>query len=108
MTADRVLHLHRMAPRFDLGDPDRAGASWRRSAACKGVDPAIFHPEESDGTGGTAVEEAEAEAVAICRGCPVREACLEHALAGREPEGVWGGLTAQERRRETRRRRRTA
>ena len=35
----------------------------------------------------------------ICAACPVREACLEHALAVREKHGVWGGLTERERRR---------
>ena len=30
-------------------------------------------------------------AKAICAECPVREACLEGALARREPWGVWGG-----------------
>ena len=37
------------------------------------------------------------------RSCPVREACLEHALAVREKHGVWGGLTERERRRVIRR-----
>ena len=32
-----------------------------------------------------------ARAKAICAECPVREACLEGALARREPWGVWGG-----------------
>jgi WhiB family redox-sensing transcriptional regulator len=38
----------------------------------------------------------------------VRIACLEHALASREKEGVWGGTTERERRRIIRQRRRTA
>ena len=32
-----------------------------------------------------------ARARAICRECPVMEACLEGALARQEPWGVWGG-----------------
>ena len=32
-----------------------------------------------------------ARAKAICAECPVRRACLEGALARREPYGVWGG-----------------
>ena len=32
-----------------------------------------------------------ARAKAICAKCPVAEACLEGALARREPWGVWGG-----------------
>jgi WhiB family redox-sensing transcriptional regulator len=38
----------------------------------------------------------------------VREVCLEHAIGVREKWGIWGGLTARERRRIIRRRRRTA
>lgn len=91
-----VLHLHRLVD-------DRAGTAdgWRRLAACKGVDPAVFHPEDDD----LAAVEAAKD---VCARCPVRQACLEHALSVREPDGVWGGLTARERRREIRRRRRTA
>jgi WhiB family redox-sensing transcriptional regulator len=32
-----------------------------------------------------------ARAKAICGKCPVREVCLESALARQEPWGVWGG-----------------
>ena len=32
-----------------------------------------------------------ARARAICRECPVMEACLEGALERQEPWGVWGG-----------------
>ncbi len=73
--------------------------SWRQRAACKGVDPDIFYPASD--------EEAE-EAKAICALCPVREACLEYALANRERDGVWGGATERERRRMIRQRRKTA
>ena len=35
---------------------------------------------------------ADAEAAkAMCRGCPIRLACLSGALERREPWGVWGG-----------------
>ena len=74
-------------------------ANWRNRAACRGIDPDIFFP----------VTDEEAEpAKAICNVCPVREACLEFALAAREREGVWGGATERERRRIVRQRRKTA
>ena len=74
-------------------------ASWRNRAACRGIDPDIFFP----------VTDEDAEpAKAICDACPVREACLEFALAAREREGVWGGATERERRRIIRQRRKTA
>jgi WhiB family redox-sensing transcriptional regulator len=72
---------------------------WRQQARCRGVDPETFHPTE---------EEDPSAAKAICELCPVREACLEHALAVREKHGVWGGLTERERRRVLRQRRRSA
>jgi len=59
----------------------------------------IFYPED---------DEASCEAKAICEQCNVRTACLEHALAHREKEGVWGGCTERERRRIIRQRRRSA
>lgn len=74
--------------------------TWRTQARCRGVDPLIFHPVND-------ADEAE-EAKAVCALCPVREACLEYAITAREKDGVWGGLTARERRRIIRRRRRSA
>lgn len=76
-------------------------ATWRKRAACRGIDVEVFYPpteEESDAV----------EAKAICEMCPVRQACLEHALAHREREGVWGGTTERERRRIVRQRRKSA
>jgi WhiB family redox-sensing transcriptional regulator len=52
-------------------------------------------------------DEAEG-AKAVCDQCPVREACLEHALSVREKDGVWGGCTERERRRILRQRRRAS
>jgi len=37
-------------------------------------------------------------AKAICASCPVAVLCGEHALAFNETEGVWGGMTSDERR----------
>lgn len=73
--------------------------SWRQRGACRGVDPDVFYPISDD--------EAE-EAKSICRVCPVRESCLEYALANRERDGVWGGATERERRRIIRQRRKSA
>ena len=73
--------------------------SWRDKGACRGIDPDVFYPD---------LDEDAEEAKAICAVCVVRQACLEHALASREKEGVWGGATERERRRIIRQRRRTA
>ena len=74
-------------------------ASWRSRAACRGLDPDIFYPPSDDDAW---------EAKAVCDTCPVRQPCLEHALALRESEGVWGGATERERRRLLRQRRKSA
>jgi WhiB family transcriptional regulator, redox-sensing transcriptional regulator len=73
--------------------------SWRDQAACRGLDPDIFYPSSD--------EDADV-AKSICAMCPVREACLEYALANRERDGVWGGATERERRRMIRQRRKSA
>jgi WhiB family redox-sensing transcriptional regulator len=70
--------------------------SWREQAACRGLDTSIFFPP-SDLEAGAAK--------AICAQCPVREQCLEWAIASRQEEGIWGGMTDGERRRLRRRRR---
>lgn len=67
---------------------------WRRSAACRDVDPAVFFPV---GLTGPAVQQI-ADAKAICRGCPVRLVCLQYALAAHLDDGVWGGYDEGERR----------
>jgi WhiB family redox-sensing transcriptional regulator len=73
--------------------------SWRKHAACRGAEADTFYP----------VSEEETEAAkAICEQCPVREPCLEYALANRERDGVWGGATERERRRMIRQRRKSA
>ena len=69
-------------------------ASWRDKAVCAEVDPTLFFPKKGD---------SAREAKQVCAGCPVRTECLEYAL-GREPHGVWGGLTVVERRALQRRR----
>ena len=33
----------------------------------------------------------------MCSSCPVTEMCLRWALNAREPYGVWGGLSTEER-----------
>lgn len=74
--------------------------SWREQGRCKGVEPSQFYPEDDEDPGEAAK--------AVCAPCPVREVCLEHALAVREKLGVWGGYTAKERRRMIRQRRKSA
>ena len=68
---------------------------WQLEGACRDTDPTLFfHPE---GERGPARRKRDAAAKAICENCPVLEFCREHALAVREPYGVWGGLSEDDR-----------
>lgn len=62
---------------------------WRLYANCIGLDQEIFYPQRGEST---------RPAKAICAGCEVRLDCLEDAIARREPYGVWGGKSTEERR----------
>ena len=53
------------------------------------VNPEWWFPVEPHGP---------ALALLICSSCPVRIRCASEALAARIPDGVWGGLTEEERR----------
>ena len=64
--------------------------SWQELSNCLGVDPDLFFPERGAST---------REAKEVCRGCVVREDCLEFALANGEKFGIWGGMSERERRR---------
>jgi len=71
--------------------------TWRARAACRGPETGLFFPpsntERRDDR-----ERREARAKAICRECPVRCDCLDHALQVGESHGIWGGLNETERR----------
>jgi len=64
---------------------------WMRFGACTkpDVDPdTMFPPRGGDHT---------AQAKLICRGCKVRQLCLDWALTNHIPHGVAGGLSPRER-----------
>lgn len=63
---------------------------WMLEAKCLDADPEAFFPEKGGST---------REAKRICAACPVREDCLDFALANDERFGIWGGLSERERRR---------
>lgn len=75
-------------------DTNRRAADWRDDAACREEDPETWFPI---GTTGEALLQIE-EAKAVCRRCPVMEACGEWALTTRQDAGVWGGMSEAERR----------
>lgn len=65
--------------------------TWHEQAACKGMDPELFHPVR-----GNTVLQVRALRD-ICAGCPVIGECREHAIL-HEHHGFWGGMTEEERR----------
>ncbi len=68
---------------------------WQYDAKCRQVDPEKFFSPDAER--GPRRRSREANAKAICATCPVIAECLEHALTVREPYGVWGGLSSNER-----------
>ena len=66
---------------------------WVEDAKCRGKDVNLFHPVK-----GRNMKETQDRAVAVCEQCSVRQPCLEYAVKNIEEIGVWGGLTARQRR----------
>jgi WhiB family redox-sensing transcriptional regulator len=76
-----LLQLAADAPRWD-------------GAKCRAHDPELwFHDTETNRD----AKKWTAKAIDICGGCDLRQQCRDWALANREPFGVFGGLTAEER-----------
>ena len=84
-----MTDIHRLpAPLIDHWE-------WQGQAACRGMDVSVFfHPAQERNA---ARERRIAQAKAVCRGCPAIAHCLEHALRVREPYGIWGGMSEDER-----------
>jgi hypothetical protein len=91
---ERALRLHHEDVRVRrsseaLAEVEERLGDWRQHAACRDLDTAIFYPGRGEDT---------TAAKAICAGCPARAECLDYALANREVDGIWGGLSGRERR----------
>lgn len=84
-----------MADTTRLPAPQLHHWEWQAHAACRGMDSSVsFHPADER-------QEARRQRVAtakeICGRCPAMAECREHALRVREPYGIWGGLSEDER-----------
>ena len=78
-----------------LPTPTQDEWEWQYEGACRKADPDLFfHPE---GERGAARRQRAEAAKAYCESCPVLETCLDRSLEAREPFGVWGGLSEDER-----------
>lgn len=70
---------------------------WMESGVCHTVKVNMF-PHDKDEVG-------KGRAKSVCRPCPVKQPCLDYALAHNEDAGVWGGVSERERRKMLKRRR---
>ncbi len=75
--------------------------AWHADAACAELPTDEFFPSGSTGKAFDQITLAKA----ICATCPVAVQCLDYALDTGQ-DGVWGGMTEDERRAERRRRQR--
>jgi WhiB family transcriptional regulator, redox-sensing transcriptional regulator len=75
-----------------VSPPLRRGLAgpWARQALCAQADPDAWFPDKGQA-------DLARAAAKVCAHCPVAAECLAHALATREPHGIWGGLTARQR-----------
>ena len=78
-------------------------AGWWSRAACASADPELFFPISHSGPALGQVTRAKA----VCARCDIQRDCLRYALGAGSIQGVWGGMTEEERRRLLRRQRRT-
>jgi hypothetical protein len=67
--------------------PRKPAGAWSNLANCVGSKH--HFPIDPPRTPG--YNQDVAAAIAMCTACPVRQECLDHALANHEQEGVWGG-----------------
>jgi WhiB family transcriptional regulator, redox-sensing transcriptional regulator len=75
--------------------PREGDWDWQLNAACRGLDTATFyHPENERGPSRA---RRERQAKQVCARCRVLPQCLAWALAAREPYGIWGGMSTEER-----------
>jgi Transcription factor WhiB/Homeodomain-like domain len=72
-----------------------AARHWRSDAACREMSGELFFPTA---VSGPTYDAQVSAAKAVCATCAVRAECLDEALV-RIPEGIAGGMTAEERRR---------
>jgi AraC-like DNA-binding protein len=85
--ADREAELREL---IDNSDFKPLNHQLRR-AACRGMDPEAFHPNEG---------RPDVLVLARCTGCPARLACLALALRAEDPDwrsGWYGGLSPDDR-----------
>lgn len=95
LAASQVGHRQRMANIKRLPPALLDVYEWQDDGLCRKGRRELFFEEDRER--GIRRSRREANAKRICAACPVRAACLEHALSAGEEYGIWGGLNAAER-----------
>ncbi len=68
---------------------------WQELGRCRSADPLLFfHPQNERGSSRIRRDQS---AKRVCVSCPVRLECADYAIRAREPYGVWGGLSEDDR-----------
>jgi len=89
-TSGKALATHK-------GRRAKPSSEWQVRAECRGPHATVFFPpQQFERKAERLVRESRAKE--ICRTCSVASACLEYAIAIREPHGIWGGFNESERR----------
>ena len=75
--------------------------AWDGTELCSSLPVEVadyyFYPEFDEDPGGSLTKQAYARGRELyCDGCPFKAPCAEYAIA-HEPEGLWGGLTPNQR-----------
>ncbi len=64
---------------------------WKLNANCRGEPINLFFPQRTDH------HSVNRKALKLCENCPVKEPCLETAIADPKLSGIWGGATGMKR-----------
>ncbi len=68
---------------------------WQELGHCRNADPLLFfHPQNERGSSRSRRDQS---AKRVCALCTVRLECADYAIRAREPFGVWGGLSEDDR-----------
>jgi WhiB family redox-sensing transcriptional regulator len=98
VTPIHVLHRVTLHDAENNGPGSRGPilVKWRDNAACLdvSVSPELFFPIGKTHPAMVQIEQAKL----ICARCEVAQTCLLWAMETHQEEGVWGGLSADERR----------
>ena len=68
---------------------------WQELGLCRGADPLLFFHTQNER--GSSRSRRDQLAKRVCASCPVRLECADYAIRAREPYGVWGGLSEDDR-----------